>query len=252
MVNQKAKLIISGVVMLAAIGFFLVRVMPARSGSGDQRIITQPATGMIAELDFERFDLQPPARLIPELPRVRSDVESGIRAALAAHRVRAREQLVGLARDRVMLYIDPDFDRYLAHIRQASGREPDVASLTLFGQPLDRERWTRVASASVPAIDPGTAFALRGGENGSWAGGGSILALGCDQGRYSTISMHEPKTDVIHIAWPAELPGVTGSYRGLLVLAFAWDQSRQRWVPHVSGAVIGANDEDLMQRPLWF
>lgn len=249
---MKYQKIFAIVFLIIATIFFVYRVIPKPLGSGIATSAPQSYVGIMHTLGLDQLELTPRESLAQDMVSTRQQLRVAINASLSEHPVRSQSRLEELIIDRLSLYIDPDFDRYLHHIESVSGQKPNTINIEIAGQPLSRERWELIANNIFLSTDPTTIFLFPAKSDGGWPAGGSIATIGCSHGRYSNLPTHNPQTDVVYVAVPADMRGLKGSYRGLLVLGFAWDRTRQRWVPLVSGAAAAELADDDAKFPPWF
>ena len=190
-----------------------------------------------------------------------SELDDAIRREAAALSLSAgwsSSQLAGLVRSlsaRAMLYIAPDFDKYVAQLDSLGTLATRPDSLELHGKPLTQERWTMYAEMTRPSavgIDAlELRFVFRDGAAVNQTARASHLSAS-DPGWYSRIDPHDPRTDVVELILPATLKDAEGTeFDGFLSFSVAWSKPHNKWVPF-STAITDPRGGDRFLMPPWF
>ena len=142
--------------------------------------------------------------------------------------------LLGVAKDRLSLYLDPSWEAYVSQVRSLTGNEPSVS----------REEWERQAEAfrGTP-LDAGAAriqARYRLGESRPLLGGGHTTFRRDVSGTYYRFDLHhhvgieKEGVDVYDLLIPIRIPDLLyppDEFEAFLVLSFYWNVERNRWIP---------------------
>ena len=142
--------------------------------------------------------------------------------------------LLGVAEDRLSLYLDPSWETYASQVRSLTGKEPSVS----------REEWEREAEAyrGLP-VDAGAVriqARYRMGESRQLLGDGSELRRKDASGTYygsdmlHHVGIEKKGLDVYDLSIPMRFPDLLyppEEFEAFLVLSFYWDVDRNRWIP---------------------
>lgn len=176
--------------------------------------------------------------------------ERGLSAAQA-------QSLASYASERFRMLLADDYDAYAADLQRLFGRPASSMDIDFMA---DRERWLVYSGKfSSSPVSPDAIFVRR------WVDDGSN-PRGSTDGAYGYISTPEPykslvgrirSIDVCDVYVPAqvqevEVPQIGSGGRTLdcfVILSFAWDAQRARWIPWRSGVYEPAGVGKVLPNP---
>lgn len=159
--------------------------------------------------------------------------------------------LLELFRKRMALMVDPDYDRYIDHVAELTGRSPEAIRSELGDAHRQQweptARWLREASYGTDGCE------IRPGERVPVRLGGRMISRR-DPGVYGSeallaredAELAEIRLPIIVSSDVASEPRTVLLY---LVMGFVWNDARAGWVPYLTGLYDPADQEGPVPGP---
>ncbi len=245
--RRSAFLVLGFVVAAGGVGFFAMTsyrsfTPPANPTPDGALINVEGAAALEATRQF----------LTPQTEEDRAQVPDRIAEAMRSVSPDPRDAaLMGIMRERLAIAVNPDYERYVAHVAAVTGQSAGAVRSQLGD--VFRERWEissqglRNASFGLDGceIQPGDRILNR-------AGGG--VAMRNDPGIYGSARLlADERAELRQVSIPVILYlSLGGQPQTLLVnfvTGFVWDASRSRWIPFIAGFYDPSGQEERLPAP---
>jgi hypothetical protein len=190
--------------------------------------------------------------LTPLTPQDRADIPRQLTEAARPASPSQREiALLELFRKRMALMVDPDYDRYIDHIAELTGRSAGTIRTEL-GDAY-RARWESTARMLREASYGTDGCEILTGERDLIRLGGRMISRR-DPGVYGSESLlARESAELVQIRLPiiisASFDGEAKTMLLYLVMAFVWNDARSDWVPYVTGLYDPGDQESPIPGP---
>lgn len=230
--RQRSILLLGAAVAVGGVGFLARSVYRAFAPRPPQPVTTfLDATGSQALEASEQF-------LSPVTEQDRVDIPARLAEAARADSPDPRDdQLRAVFRERLEIALQPDFDRYVAHIASLTGRPAHEIRAEL-GEHF-RSSWetsTRTLAGASYALD---GCEIRPGDRDLISEGGAI-ARRTDPGIYgSALLLADENAELrvvrVPVMFSVSMNGVGQTYLLYFTNSFVWDGHRSVWIPFAAG-----------------
>lgn len=236
-----------GVVIAAGgVGFLAVSLYRSTAAPSQTTVPTFSNTEAAALLESaEQF-------LTPLTPEDRATIPDLLAEAARPDSPSPREvALLDVFRKRMALTVDPDFDRYINHVAELTGRTPGAVRTDL-GEEY-RTRWENASRMFRDASYSTDGCEILPGDRDKVRQGGRMV-FRRDPGVYgSEALLAREDAELAEVRLPIILSlGFDGEGQTLLlyfVTGFVWSDTRSTWIPHFTGLYDPAAQEDRIPGP---
>ncbi len=231
---------VGGVVFLA-VSIYRSTAVPSHTS---QPKYTNPDAGMALENE-KQF-------LTPLTPQERAEIPHQLAEAARPTSPGPRDiALLELFRKRMALMVDPDYDRYIDHVAELTGRPPGVIRSELGD--VYRTRWESAARMFRDASYGTDGCEILPGERDLIRLGGRMISRR-DPGVYgSEALLAREDAELIQVRLPVILSvsfdGQGQTLLVYLVMAFVWSDARSNWIPYVAGLYDPMDQESRIPGP---
>jgi hypothetical protein len=237
---------LSVVIAAGGVGFLAVSLYRSTTAPSPTPVPTYTNTEAAALLESaEQF-------LTPLTPEDRAAIPDRLAEAARPTSPSPREvALLEVFRKRMALTVDPDFDRYIDHVAELTGRTPNAVRSEL-GDAY-RTRWENASKVFRDASYSTDGCEILPGERDKVREGGRMV-FRRDPGVYgSEALLARDDAELMEVRLPIILSlSFDGEGKTLLlylVTGFVWSDDRSTWIPHFTGLYDPTAQEDRIPGP---
>lgn len=245
--NHRSVMLGLGVVIAAGgVGFLGISLYRSTVAPSQTTVPTFSNTEAVALLEnAEQF-------LTPLTPEDRATIPDLLAEAARPASPSPREiALLDVFRKRMALTVDPDFDRYIEHVAELTGRTSNAVRFELGDE--YRTRWENASRIFRDASYSTDGCEILPGERDKVRQGGRMV-FRRDPGVYGSAALlAREDAELAEVRLPIILSlSFDGEGKTLLlylVTGFVWSEARSTWIPHFTGLYDPAAEEDRIPGP---